>query len=126
MSKTELRKFGFIFAAMLLVLFELIMPFIWGINYSFWPRVAAVTIFVLALICPKILQLIYTPWMKLGGILGWINTKIILALLYYGVVFPMALVFKLLNYDPLARKIDKHCKSYKQYSKPSNNMEAPF
>jgi hypothetical protein len=42
-------------------------------------------------------------WMRLGGILGFINTRIILAVVYYLMFTPSALVMRILGRDPLRR-----------------------
>ena len=42
--------------------------------------------------------------MKLGYILGWVNSKIILGLVYLLVLLPIALIMKIFGYDPLKEK----------------------
>jgi hypothetical protein len=44
--------------------------------------------------------------------LGWINTRIILGIFFYGILFPVGLVLKILRRDPLARKVDRRAASY--------------
>ena len=43
--------------------------------------------------------------MKFAHVLGWMNTKIILTLIYFLVITPLALLFKLIGKDPMERKI---------------------
>lgn len=50
--------------------------------------------------------------MKFALILSWINTRIILILLFYLVFTPIGLILKLLGKDLLDRKINKADKSY--------------
>ena len=52
--------------------------------------------------------------MALGHILGWINSKIILGLVFIIVLQPIALIMKLFNYDPLKLKWDSQKSSYKE------------
>ncbi len=42
-------------------------------------------------------------WMRLGGILGFINTRIILAVVYYVMFTPAAIVMRVIGRDPLRR-----------------------
>lgn len=42
--------------------------------------------------------------MKFAHILGWINTRIILTLVYFLIISPLALLFKLIGKDPMNRK----------------------
>ena len=57
----------------------------------------------LGLILPRVLAPLYKGWMAVGHVLGWINTRIILGILYYGLVVPMGLVMKMLGRDPMRR-----------------------
>lgn len=70
------------------------------------------TFFILAFTAPVFLKPVYILWMRLASILGWINTRLILLILFYLVFTPIGLVMKLLRFDPLDRKIDKNKTSY--------------
>ena len=45
--------------------------------------------------------------MVIGNALGWINTRIILGILFYVLFFPIGMGMKLLGKDPMARKINR-------------------
>ena len=47
----------------------------------------------------------YLAWMKLAHVLGWVNTRIILTFVYFFIMTPLSLVFKLIGKDPMNRKI---------------------
>lgn len=126
LTKTELRKFGLMFAAMTLLLFVQILPRLWHIKVNNNAITVGVVIAVLALVLPKTLILLYKPWLKLAKILGFINTKIILCFLYYGVLLPISLLLRLFRYDALAKKQNPNADSYKSKYKSSDDMEAPF
>ena len=68
--------------------------------------------FILGLIFPGSLKLVYVLWMRLAFILGWVNTRIILFVLFYLIFTPIGLVIKLTGKDLLERKIDKSRDSY--------------
>ena len=42
--------------------------------------------------------------MKLGHILGWVNSRIILGLVFLIVLQPIALIMRILGHDPLRTK----------------------
>lgn len=44
--------------------------------------------------------------MKFAHILGWVNTRIILTLVYFLVFTPVALIFKLIGKDPMNRRFE--------------------
>ena len=42
--------------------------------------------------------------MKLGHVLGWVNSKVILGLVFIFVLQPIAFIMKSFGYDPLKKK----------------------
>ena len=62
-------------------------------------------VFILTgLVLPILLKPIYIVWMRLAFILGWINTRLILIILFYLVFTPLALLMRLFKIDLLERK----------------------
>jgi Saxitoxin biosynthesis operon protein SxtJ len=53
---------------------------------------------------PVLARYLHTGWTALGHILGWANGNIILALLFYVVMTPMAALRRLVAKDTLQRK----------------------
>lgn len=47
-------------------------------------------------------------WWKLAHILGWINTRILLSIVFYVILLPMALLSRIFTRDPLKIKWKKH------------------
>ena len=45
--------------------------------------------------------------MKLGDYLGWINSRIILGIVFIVILNPIAFIMKLFKYDPLRQKWSK-------------------
>jgi hypothetical protein len=43
-------------------------------------------------------------WMALAGALGYVNSRILLSLVYYVVVTPLGVILRLTGYDPLRRR----------------------
>jgi hypothetical protein len=54
-----------------------------------------------ALIAPAMLAPIHRWWMRFAEVLGWINTRILLILIFYLVVTPLGLVMRLFRRPPL-------------------------
>jgi len=52
-----------------------------------------------ALIYPKGLTPLYKAWMAFGHVLGWINARIILGLVFFVVVMPIGLIMRLFGKD---------------------------
>ena len=93
------RQFGYLFAGVCtLVAFWPLWPL--SAPDLYW--LAGAAGFALAgLAWPRVLRPLYTLWMKLGHALGWINARIILALVFFLFVTPTGFIVRLLGYDPL-------------------------
>jgi ABC-type glycerol-3-phosphate transport system permease component len=79
-------------------------------NLWFWG--AAIIILLITLVVPLVINPIYTVAIFIAHKLGWINTRIILGLIYYLLFTPASLIMKLVGKDPLNRKFDKEAKTY--------------
>ena len=55
----------------------------------------------------------YQYWMRLGHALGWINSRIILGLVFLLVLQPISIFMRILGYDPLKLKWLKN-KTYRE------------
>ena len=129
MSDPELRQFGLLFGAILVLLFGLLLPFFIGYSFPLWPWVVAVLNTVLALFAPTALTPFYRGWMRFGLIAGFINTRIIMFVLYFALVVPTGLVMKLFGRDALARTTGgKNSDSYRVAStvRPNDHFERPY
>ena len=128
LDNAGLRKFGFMMAGFIGVLFGLFFPWVFDRALPTWPWIAGGLFAAPALLFPGSLKSVYTIWMKIGGVLGWINTRIILGLLFYVIVFPMGLIMRLFGKDPMNRKLDKQTGSYriKSAQAPKEDLENPY
>ena len=127
MSPKELRKFGLVTAGMLILFFDLLIPWIWDIDRPVWPLYPAVILVSMALIIPAALGPVYNVWMRFAEALGWVNTRIILSVIFFVVFFPFGIIMRMFN-DPMRRKFDPAADSYRVSSNPTKpeNMERPF
>ena len=55
--------------------------------------------------------------MRLGNLLGWINSHIILGFVFVLILLPIALIMRILGYDPLKRNKNIYKKSYRELRK---------
>ena len=65
---------------------------------------AGVIVGVLGLIQPMAIRWIYTGWMIAAFPIGWTVSRVMLAVLFYLVFTPLALVFRLMRRDALQLK----------------------
>jgi hypothetical protein len=73
--------------------------------------VLAVVIGGLGLVRPAAVRLVYTGWMVAAFPIGWIVSRLMLAVMFYGVFTPVAWVFRLMGRDGL-RLRRRHVESY--------------
>jgi hypothetical protein len=95
-----------------------------GFGIAFWVDRGAVTtlskalwiigpaLFALGMIWPPSLKWLYVALSVVAFPIGLMIGNVLMALVYYVVVTPIGLVFKLLGKDPMHRKLDPEAKSY--------------
>src|SRR5262245_13092803 len=66
--------------------------------------VIAGILWLLAVVQPRLLLPVQKAWMALANVLGWVNTRIILGLLFYLVLTPISILARFFR-DPLDRKL---------------------
>jgi hypothetical protein len=119
--------------------FGLIVGGIFGL-IGLWPAVArgqglrswalglALALVVPALVAPAVLAPAHRVWMALGDALGWVNTRIVLGLIFFGVVTPTGLALKLTGRDPMRRAFDPEATTYRvpRATRPGAHMTKQF
>ena len=119
-SKKILRNFGILIGFAFPLIIGLILPTLVGHSFRSWTLWISFPSFILAIARPRLLHYPYIAWMKLGYILGWINSRIILGLVFLVVLQPIALVMRSFGYDPLRLKFNNFVKSYREVPNKSN------
>ncbi|MCX5694959.1 MAG: SxtJ family membrane protein [Candidatus Omnitrophica bacterium] len=110
LSKQSLKKFGITMAVCFLLIALLI--FLKQRNFSLPVFSIALAFLLAAFIIPGALKPVYIIWMRLAGILGWINTRILLLAVFYLVFTPFSIVLRLMRKDLLDMKISKDKLTY--------------
>ena len=121
----ELRQFAFVMAGMILFLFALFFPWLYGMGFSYIPYIISALFISAAVIIPKILTPVYRLWMKFAHVIGLVNSKIILFIIFYLIIAPMGLAAKIFGYDPMKKK-NTSASYYILRKEDKNNMENPF
>ncbi|EFK96266.1 conserved hypothetical protein, membrane [sediment metagenome] len=62
---------------------------------------------VLGLALPAVIKPVFRLWMKIAGALGWLNTRLLLSIVFFTVFTPVGLVARLFRIDWLDRKFPK-------------------
>ena len=99
-EKKDLRGFGLGVGGILL-LFAGIAGYSWPFFSGIWPRLATTLaaiggpLFVLGLVLPGVLGPVRDGWMRIVAPIAWFNTRLLLGLVYYGVLTPTGLIRRL-------------------------------
>lgn len=127
-GKKELREFGLVTGAIVVALFGLLLPWLFDHAWPRWPWIIAGVLWAWALLLPASLLPVYKGWMAIGHALGWINTRIILGIMFYLMFLPVGLILRLLGKDPMARRVDKSQASYRVSHAPrkKDHVERPY
>ena len=121
-SKKELRNFGLLTGLGSPILLGWLIPLIMGHAFKVWTLYLGVLGITIGLIAPFLLYYPYKICAKLGYALGWVNSRILLSLVFIAVLLPIALVMRLFGYDPLRI----HRKGQKTYRENKKNYEVDF
>jgi hypothetical protein len=99
-----------------------------GQNPRLWAILFAGPLLLLAVLLPKSLTPVYRIWMATGQALGWVNTRIILGVVFYGLLTPMGLAMRILGKDPLHRQFDPNSDSYRvvRLPRPGSHMSQQY
>jgi predicted membrane metal-binding protein len=104
------RSFGLTFA----VVFGLIgVWLVWqGGRYWFLAVGIAALFLLAALALPRVLHPLNVVWMWLGHLLNRVVSPIVMGLIFFGLLTPVAWLMRLRGRDVLHRKFDAKCSSY--------------
>ena len=87
---------------------------------------AAAVAMSIGLVKPRWLAPIFTTWMILAFPLAWIVSTLLLAIIFYGLIAPLGLWFRLIGRDPLDRRFRSEQDSYWQEKPAAANSRRYF
>jgi hypothetical protein len=126
-STKDLRSFGLIVGGIFGVI--ALWPLVWrGMPVREWALLLAVPLMVLAVVFPRSLRYPYRGWMFIGHCLGWVNVRILMTLMFYGVFTPAALVMRVIKRDAMNRRLDPSAATYRviKSARPPSHVAHPF
>ncbi|HEB01841.1 MAG TPA: hypothetical protein ENI12_01260 [Nitrospirae bacterium] len=109
-TKKELREFGLIVGGVVLALglFVMFREKGWGQ----WATGIGVALIALGLMLPIVLRPFQKAWMALALLLGAVMSRLILIIIFFFVLTPVAFIAKLVGKSFLDLKVDKNAPSY--------------
>ena len=122
-TKSNLRKSGYVFSLMVFIIFVL-FPFIIHSKINLSALILGLLIFLISSINPFLLRKPYIIWIKIGNILGDLNSKVILGLFFYIFITPFSILRNIVKFFFL-EKYNKRS-FYKKVNKNTSNFEDQY
>jgi len=122
----QLRSFGLLVGGIFAIIG--LVPFLLhGEPPRLWALLLAAVLMIPAILLPRSLTPVYRAWMAIGHALGWVNTRIILSVVFYGLFTPVGLFRRLFGKDSFNRRLSNG-DTYRVESslRPSSHMKRQF
>ena len=108
----ELRSFGLTVGGVVLAIG--LWPVLWaGADPRIWALVLGSVLAVAGWLTPRLLAPVHRGWMAVGHVMGWVNTRLILTVFFYGILTPIALVARLVGKDFMRVKTPPDAGTYR-------------
>ena len=126
-TRKELRQFGLLVGTVFTVIG--LWPLVFrGEPVRWWAIGIGGLLIAFGGILPQLLAPIHTGWMWVGHVMGWINTRILLTIVFYGLVTPIGIVFRLMGKDTMRQTLDETGTTYRvvRSPRPPSHMKYQF
>jgi len=77
---------------------------------------------LLAVVWPRSLVIPNRGWMALAGVLSFISTRIILAVVFFLILTPIGLIKRAMGWDPLHRRAQKESSYWQSYPERQRDL----
>lgn len=93
-----------------------------------WALILAVVLVLPGLIYPRSLYWPHKGWMTVGHVLGWVNTRIILGIVFFGIVTPIGIIRRMLGKDSMGRRTRPELDTYRviRQPRPASHLRRQF
>jgi len=118
------RSFGIVFFIVFLLI--AIYPLISQGEIRVWSVLISLLFLILGIINSKILTPLNKAWFKFGIFLGKIISPIVMGLIFFLVVTPIAFLMRMLNKDLLNLKFSKNNSYWIEKTDPKSSMKNQF
>jgi hypothetical protein len=95
MDANALKSFGLMMTWAFPLFIGIIAPWLISLPLQWWTLWVSLFFVSLALVAPKLLYWPYKVWMFVAGIIGFINTRLLLGVTFYVIIFPIGMLLKL-------------------------------
>ena len=113
----QLRQFGWLMGGVFAVI--TFWPLVFrGDGIRLWAGIIAAMFGLLGLVYPNGLKPLYRGWMIFGEKIGWVNSRILLGIVFYGLLTPISFLMGVLGKRPLQLGFDPNAETYRVPKEP--------
>ena len=123
----DLRHFGLLVGSIFVVVG--VWPLLYhGQDLRSWAVLLGGGLAGLGAVFPTSLKYVYQGWMRLGHALGWVNTRIILGVIFFGMLTPMGVVMRMMGKDSMRLVMNPESSTYRVVRSPRSpqHMKTQF
>ena len=124
MNKSSNRSFGIVFFVLFLLI--ALYPLTYSGEMRIWSAIISLIFLVLGLLNSKILAPLNKLWFKFGIFLGKIVSPLVMGVIFFLVVTPIAFLMRLLNKDLLNLKFNNENTYWIKKTGPKSKMKNQF
>jgi len=123
-----LCKFCYVMSVFVVTFFGLVVPLFSNSMFPLWPWLFFLFVVFIGRVKPVMIRPFYLIWMELGLALGWLNTRVILAIVFYTLIFPLGILAIVFRKNIMIKKVEKKIITYrlKKEVRDKTHMERPF
>ncbi len=123
-----LKMFALMMAWAFPLFFAGLLPWLFSYSWHWWPLLVSAYFIATYAVIPSLIYYPYIIWMTVAGALGWFNSRVILAVTFYLLIWPIGLLLRLTNKLDFDLKANKKDSNYKmpEKNKDKNRLEHPF
>ncbi|MFC3095513.1 hypothetical protein DRW07_08650 [Alteromonas sediminis] len=127
-----MRDFSRGFSLLLCLFFLGIIPWLFDTAIPYWPIVASAVLLIGGQFFPLSIYPVYRLWMVIASLLAWVNTRFIMLIAFYVLIFPIGIALQLMNklqYKHVKWPISEGQHSYwvkREQSPNEKNLKEPF
>ena len=118
------RSFGIVFSVVFLLIS--LYPLTNDENLRLWSLIISIIFFFLGILNSNLLKPLNKLWFKVGLILGKIITPLVMGIIFFFVVTPIAILMRLFRKDLLNLKFNKNNSYWIKKSGPKSKMKNQF
>ncbi len=130
LDRKGLREFAILTGAIVAGLFGVFFPWVFDTaltSWPVWPWIVFAGLGTWGLVAPMSLRPVYRLWMRFGLLLSRVTTPLIMGAVFFLVITPVALIWKVMGKDAMARELDDSSTYRKSSRKTSvENLKRPF